>query len=114
MTPRRMTPTPTDADLLDRAVSALLDDGPAAVPPALASELATARVLHGTLSAVPPGADFEDALARRLAGGARRDPGRQVTHFARHHQRLVVTGAVSSVLLSTASAAVLAWRLVHR
>lgn len=114
MTSRRMTTSPTDADLLDRAVSALLDDEPATVPPALADELAVARVLSGSLSAVPPGAEFEDALARRLTRGSRGDPGRLMGRFARHHQRLVVTGAVSSVLLSTASAAVLAWRLAHR
>jgi hypothetical protein len=37
-----------------------------------------------------------------------------VTGFARQHARLLVTGAVGSVVVSTAGAAVVAWRLVHR
>lgn len=104
----------TDADRLDRAVTAVLADEPAAVPSTLAHQLAVARVLRTTLSPVPAGSAFEDALAERLALGLRTDPGRLMGGFVRHHQRLVVTGAVSSVVLSTASAAVLAWRLVHR
>ena len=104
----------TDADRLDRAVTAMLADEPVAVPPTLADQLAMARVLRAALSSVPAGSEFEDALAERLARGPRTDPGRLMSRFVRHHQRLVVTGAVSSVVLSTASAAVLAWRLVHR
>jgi hypothetical protein len=104
----------TDADRLDRAVTALLTDEPAAVPPTLADQLAIARAVRTAITPIPVGAAFEDALAERLAHGPFADPGRLMTQFVRHHQRLVVTGAVSSVVLSTASAAVLAWRLVHR
>lgn len=104
----------TDADRLDRAVTAVLAGEPAAVPPTLADHLAAARVLRTALHPVPAGSAFEDALGARLASGPRTDPGRLMGQFVRHHQRLVVTGAVSSVVLSTASAAVLAWRLVHR
>ncbi len=109
-----MPPFSTDADRLDRAVTAVLADEPAAVPPTLADQLALARVLRTALAPVPAGSAFEDHLAERLAHGPEADPGRLMSQFVRHHQRLVVTGAVSSVVLSTASAAVLAWRLVHR
>ena len=105
---------PTDAERVDRAVTALLDDAPVAVPPTLAAELATAEALRAALHQVPPGTRFETALARRLA--AARGPGadRRLTGFLRHHHRLVLTGAVGSVVVSTASVAVVAWRVVHR
>jgi hypothetical protein len=104
---------PTTAERLDLAVSTLLDEGAAVVPPALASELAVARSLRDGLRPVPPGARFEGALARRLetAGQPAANP---VAGFWRHHQRLVVTGALGSVVVSTAGLAAVAWRLVHR
>jgi hypothetical protein len=104
---------PTDAERVDRAVSAILDGEPAVLPPTLAAELATARTVRDRLLPVPPGASFEAALARRLAGG-----GSGLDHrlggFVRQHGRLVVTGAVGSFVVSTAGVAVVAWRLVHR
>jgi hypothetical protein len=104
---------PTDAERIDRAVSALLGDEPAIVPPTLAAELRTARSLRDGLHLVPPGAAFEAALARRLgADGLALDA--RVGGFVRQHGRLVVTGAVGSVVVSTAGVAVVAWRLVHR
>jgi hypothetical protein len=103
----------TDAEHVDRAISAVLDDEPALVPPALAAELATDRALREGLHPVPPGLAFEEALARRL-GEDRFGLDQRVTGFARQHARLLVTGAVGSVVVSTAGAAVVAWRLVHR
>jgi hypothetical protein len=105
---------PTDAERLDRAVSSMLDDEPAAVPPTLALELATARAVREGLHPIPPSAGFEAALARRIRAGTVAGDHRW-TEFLRHHQRLVVTGAVGSVVVSTAAgAAVVAWRHVHR
>lgn len=109
-----MTRRPTDAERVDAAVSAVLDDRAALLPPALAGELAVAHALHERLPLVPPGATFEGELARRLEGDRGIAVARRVHGFLHDHQRLVLTGAVGSVLLSTASAAVLAWRLVHR
>ena len=104
---------PTDAERVDRAVSAVLEDEPAILPPALARELATARTLRAGLHAVPPGVAFEEALARRLGDHrSRLDP--RLTGFVRQHGRLVVTGAVGSALVSGAGVAMVAWRLVHR
>jgi hypothetical protein len=104
---------PTSAERLDEAVTAVLDGAPVAVPPALAAELAVARTLRDGLRPVPPGVTFEGALARRLetAGHAAGNP---VIGFWRHHHRLVLTGAVGSVVVSTAGMAVVAWRFVHR
>jgi len=109
-----MTRRPTDAERIDQAVSALLEDRPAALPPPLADELTTARALRVNLPMVPPGEDFEAALARRMGGDPAFSPGGRVSGFVRHHQRLVLTGAVGSVVVSTAGAAVIAWRRVHR
>ena len=108
-----MTGHPTDAERIDAAVSAVLDDRLLAVPPSLAAELAAARALRTDLPLVPPGATFEDALGRRLSGSGLL-PALRVQGFVRHHQRLILTGALGSALVSTASAAVLAWRLTHR
>lgn len=110
-----MTRRPTDAERVDQAVSAVLDDHPAALPPNLANELAAARALRAGLRPVPPGDEFEEALAQRLIHGELTvSPGRRVSGFVRHHQRLVLTGAVGSVVVSTAGAAVIAWRLARR
>lgn len=109
-----MTRRPTDAERIDHAVSAVLEDRPVALPPALADELAAARALRADLHPVPPGEGFEEALAQRLSDDRGLNPGRWMSGFVRHHQRLVLTGALGSVLVSTASAAVIAWRLVHR
>jgi hypothetical protein len=109
-----MTRRPTDAQRIDRAVSAVLEDRPVALPPPLADELSTARALRADLPLVPPGDAFEEALALRLSDGHTSDAGSWVGDFARRHHRLVLTGAVGSVLVSTAGAAVFAWRLVHR
>ena len=109
-----MTRRPTHAERIDRAVSAVLEDRPVAVPPPLADELAAARALRADLPLVPPGDAFEEALAHRLSDDHLISPGQRVSGFVRHHQRLVLTGALGSVLVSTAGAAVLAWRLVHR
>ncbi|RPH37116.1 MAG: hypothetical protein EHM90_00255 [Chloroflexi bacterium] len=104
---------PTDAERIDQAVTSVLDDQPVAVPPGLAPELAVARTLRECLPPVPPGALFEADLARRLeASGV--PGGNRLPSFLRHHHRLVVTGAVGSVVVSTAGMAVVAWRLVHR
>jgi hypothetical protein len=110
-----MTRRPTDAERVDQAVNAVLEDHPAALPPLLANELAAARALRSDLHLVPPGDEFEEALAERLMGGELTlSPGRRVSGFVRHHQRLVLTGAVGSVVVSTAGAAVIAWRLARR
>jgi hypothetical protein len=109
-----MTRRPTDAQRIDHAVSAVLDDRPVALPPPLADELSAARALRAGLPLVPPSDGFEEALARHLSDGHTQNAGRWVSGFVRHHQRLVLTGAVGSVLVSTAGAAVLAWRHVHR
>ena len=109
-----MTRRPTDAQRIDRAVSAVLAGRPVALPPPLADELSTARALRADLPLVPPGDAFEEALALRLSDGHTHDAGSWVGDFARRHHRLVLTGAVGSVLVSTAGAAVFAWRLVHR
>jgi hypothetical protein len=101
---------PTDAERIDGAVTALLEGASAAVPPALASELATAQAVRAGLPPIPAGAGFEARLARRLGAV----PDRRLAGFVRHHQRLVLTGAVGSVVVSTASMAVVAWRVVHR
>jgi hypothetical protein len=104
---------PTTAERLDQAVSAVLDGAPAAVPPALAPELAAARTLRDGLHPVPPGVTFEGSLARRLES-AGRPADNPVAGFWRHHHRLALTGAVGSVVVSTAGVAVIAWRFVHR
>jgi hypothetical protein len=109
-----MTRRPTDAQRIDHAVSAVLEDRPVALPPALADELSAARALRADLPLVPPGDAFEEALAHRLSDGRANNAGNWVSGFVRHHHRLVLTGALGSVLVSTAGAAVLAWRLVHR
>ena len=109
-----MTRRPTDAERVDQAVSAVLEDHAAALPPFLANELATARALRADLRLIPPGDEFEETLAQRLISGElTRSPGRRVSGFVRHHQRLVLTGAVGSVVVSTAGA-VIAWRLARR
>ena len=108
-----MTRRPTDAERVDHAVSAVLEDLPVALPPPLADELAAARALRAFLHLVPPGEDFENALAQRLSDDPALGPGSRVSGCVRHHQRLVVTGAVGSVLVST-GAAVIAWRLGRR
>jgi hypothetical protein len=113
MTLQRTSP-PTDAERIDRAVTALLGDEPVAVPPTLAEELATARAVRAGLHPVPPGGEFEANLARRLEGGGLPSIDHWLTAFVRHHQRLVLTGAVGSVVVSTASVALMAWRLGHR
>ncbi|HET9497939.1 MAG TPA: hypothetical protein VFP83_06400 [Candidatus Limnocylindria bacterium] len=105
---------PTDAERIDRAVSSVLDGEPAAVPPTLAGELATARALRDSLHPVPPGSAFEASLARRLDAATTPAADRRLMGFVRHHQRLVLTGAVGSVVVSTAGMAVVAWRHVHR
>ena len=102
---------PTDAQRIDDAVTALLGDEPVAVPPSLAEELSTARVVRAGLPPVPPGAEFEASLARRLGGDG---ADRRLRVFVRHHHRLLLTGAVGSVVVSTASVALMAWRLGHR
>lgn len=104
---------PTDAERMDRAVTALLADDPVAVPSTLAGELATARAIRAGLPVVPPGAAFEADLARQLGTGDL-STDRRLTEFIRHHHRMVLTGAVGSVVVSTASVAVMAWRLGHR
>ena len=109
-----MTDVRTDAERVDHALSAILEDRPAVLPPALADELAVARALRADLHLVPPGSGFEDALALRLSGEEDDRPDRWVRGFLRHHQRLVLTGAVGSAVASAAGMAVLAWRLVHR
>jgi hypothetical protein len=110
-----MTRRPTDAERIDQAVNAVLEDHPAALPPYLANELAAARALRADLHPVPPGEAFEEALGERLIGGELTvSPSRRVSGFVRHHQRLVLTGAVGSVVVSTAGAAVIAWRLARR
>jgi hypothetical protein len=103
---------PTNAERIDQAVTAVLRDDPVAVPPQLAPELAIARALRSGLHPVPPGVEFEGELARRLEAGAADERG--IGAFLRQHQRLVLTGAVGSVVVSTAGVAVVAWRLVHR
>lgn len=109
-----MTRRPTDAERVDEAVSAVLEDHPTALPPFLANELAAARALRADLPLVPPGDEFEETLGQRLIGGKLSvSPGRRVSGFVRHHQRLVLTGAVGSVVVSTAGA-VIAWRLARR
>ena len=110
----QQTSGPTDAERIDRAVSALLGDEPVAVPATLAGELATARAVQAGLHPVPPSAEFEASLARRLADGAFPSIDHRLTEFVRHHHRLVLTGAVGSVVVSTASVALMAWRLGHR
>jgi hypothetical protein len=109
-----MTHRPTDAERIDQAVSAVLEGRAVALPPTLASELAAARIVRSGLPAVPPGASFEEALTRRLADAPPGSPGRLVGGFIRQHQRLILTGALGSVLVSTAGAAVVAWRLANR
>jgi hypothetical protein len=104
------TRRPTDAERIDHAVSALLDGTAAAVPPALARELVTAQAVRAGLPPIPAGARFEAQLSRRLGAV----PDRRLAGFVRQHQRLVLTGAVGSVVVSTASVAVVAWRVVHR
>jgi hypothetical protein len=104
---------PTNAERLDQAVSAVLDGTTVAVPPALVQELAVARTLRDGLHPVPPGVGFESALARRLEA-AGLPAGNPVVGFWRHHHRLALTGAVGSVVVSTAGVAVVAWRFVHR
>jgi hypothetical protein len=104
---------PTAAERIDQAVSSVLEGAPVAVPPALAEELAVARTLHDGLHPVPPSVLFEGALARRLEA-AGMPGGNPIVGFWRHHHRLVVTGAVGSVVVSTAGVAVVAWRFVHR
>ncbi|HEV7200726.1 MAG TPA: hypothetical protein VGO32_07995 [Candidatus Limnocylindria bacterium] len=104
------TRRPTDAERIDQAVAALLDGTSAAVPPALAAELATAHAVRAGLPLIPAGARFEAQLARQLGAV----PDRRLAGFVRQHQRLVLTGAVGSVVVSTASVAVVAWRVVHR
>ncbi len=99
-------------------MSALLAGSSDALPPNLAAELATARAVRAGLPPVPAGARFDADLARRLFahrsadGTARLDD--RLTGFVKHHQRLVLTGALGSVVVSTASVAVVAWRMVHR
>jgi hypothetical protein len=110
----QQTSGPTDAERIDRAVTALLGDEPVAVPPTLADELATARAVQAGLHPVPPGAEFEADLARRLSEGGLPSIDHRLTTFVRHHQRLVLTGAVGSVVVSTASVALMAWRMGHR
>lgn len=109
-----MTRRPTDAERIDSAVSAVLEGRTVALPPAFAGELAAARVLRAELHAVPAAASFEEALTRRLVDSTLRSSGPWIGGFVRQHQRLILTGALGSVVLSTAGAAVLAWRLVHR
>jgi hypothetical protein len=104
---------PTSAERLDQAVTAVLEGAPTAVPPALTRELAVARTLHEGLRPIPPGVTFEGALAHRLEVAAS-PSGNPVVGFWRHHHRLALTGAVGSVVVSTASVAVIAWRFVHR
>ncbi len=109
-----MTRRPTDSQRIDHAVSGVLEDRPVAVPPPLADELSAARALRADLPLVPPGDAFEEALARHLSDGHAQDAGSWVSDFARRHHRLLLTGALGSVLVSTAGAAVVAWRLGHR
>lgn len=104
---------PTTAERLDQAVSDVLDGAQAVVPPSLAAELAVARTLREGLRPVPPGERFEVALGRRLAS-AGLPASNPLLGFWRHHHRLVLTGAVGSVVVSTAGVAVFAWRFVHR
>jgi len=101
------------ATQVDRALDAVLDDRMPVFPPELGSELAVARALRADLPLVPAAPSFEEALARRLSQTAP-DPEGLMHRFVRHHHRLVLTGALGSVLISTAGAAVVAWRLVHR
>lgn len=101
---------PTDAERLDRAVTAIIEGTSAAVPPPLAPELATAHAVRAALPPIPAGERFEARLARRLGP----TPDRHLSGFLRHHQRLILTGALGSVVVSTASVAVVAWRVVHR
>ena len=84
------------------------------MPPTLAAELAMARALRDSLHPVPPGSGFEASLGRRLDAGVARAADRRLMGFVRHHQRLVLTSAVGSVVVSTAGMAVVAWRYVHR
>lgn len=83
--------------------------------PDLGAELAAARALRADLPLVPAAPRFEEALGRRLSQEAAPGRGgRWVRRLLRHHQRLILTGALGSVLISTAGAAIVAWRLVHR
>jgi hypothetical protein len=112
---RRRTPgLPTRASQVDHVVSAILGDRLTLRSPDLGAELAAARALRADLPLVPAAPRFEEALARRLSREAGPRSGGWLQRFVRHHQRLILTGALGSVLISTAGAAIVAWRLVHR
>lgn len=109
-----MTRRPTPAEQVDRVVGAILSDQPIAAPSSLADELAVARALRAGLAPVPPSDAFTDTLARLLRGEPAARAGHRLNSLLRDHHRLVLTGALGSVLISTASAAVVAWRMAHR
>lgn len=99
---------------MDRVVSAILSDQPIAAPAELADELAVARAVRLGLAPIPPSDVFADSLARLLRGEPAARAGHRLHSLLRDHHRLVLTGALGSVLISTASAALLAWRMAHR
>jgi hypothetical protein len=98
-----MSPHPSTAERLDRAVDGVLDGhspgvaaAAAGIEPAGRQLVALAAELRATMAAPPVAPRFEARLGTRLAPtGPPRDP---VAWALRHPGRLIVTGAVGSAV----------------
>ena len=98
-----MSPHPSAAERLDRAVDGVLDGlspssaaAAAGIEPTARPLVALAAELTATLVAPPTAPRFEARLGTRLASlGPPRDP---VAWALRHPGRLIVTGAVGSAV----------------
>lgn len=98
-----MSPHPSAAERLDRAVDDILDGLPAGAAAAAAGIdpngrplVALAAELRETLAAPPAAPRFEARLGTRLATSA--SPRDSVAWALRHPGRLIVTGAVGSAV----------------
>lgn len=94
--------SPSPAEQIDHAVSAVLEGRPPRVSAALAGELAAAEALHQRLAPVPVSERFEAHLARRLGRTRRR------------RQRLLLTAAAGVAFVLPAVGAIAVWRWAHR
>jgi hypothetical protein len=98
-----MSPHPSAAERLDRAIDGILNGlspssaaAAAAIEPTARPLVALAAELSATLVAPPTASRFEARLGTRLAStGPSRDP---VAWALRHPRRLIVTGAVGSAV----------------
>ena len=98
-----MSPHPSAAERIDRAIDGVLDGlspssaaAAAGIEPAARPLIALAAELNATLVVPPAAPRFEARLGTRLASsGPVRDP---VAWALRHPGRLIVTGAVGSAV----------------